>query len=174
MKLKCFSKGVFLVLATLLASSYVSASPIQRTLWTTTDGNVNIVQIDFSGPQQYALFDDEDSTFGSPLVLADGATVTISESGGSWTATYGANSIDLGPTGCFDFAWNNSGSWDNQYSIVTIPNSNDQYQLNWTGNYDYFRVVDAKPQCNPVPIPAAGYLLLAGMAGLISTRKIRK
>ncbi len=142
-------------------------------LWTTTDGNVNIVQVDFAGSNQYGLFDDEDSALSTPLLLAPGATVVISENAGQWTAEYGNDSIDLGPTGCFDFAWMDlTGAWNSQYSISSF--SSDQYQLIWDNNPNLFIVADAKPECNPVPIPAAGYLLFAGMAGLVSARKFGK
>ncbi len=153
--------GVFLILFLLVATSVMASPDPGPFSWSTTDGNLNIYLVDDNNPpDQYAIFDPTLSTKLFDLQA-------------------GGNSIDIDSSTCFDFAWLNNGTWDNSYDVTPLnpTTGNDMYALVWPGNFgsaDNFVVIDAKPQCNPVPIPAAGYLLLAGMAGLISTRKIRK
>jgi len=164
MKIK-FISGVLLGLIAMCVN-------VHAALWVTTDGDLNIIKIDlFSNPSQYALFDDEDTSFSNPLMLTDGSAVTVSENNGSWTASSKGNSIDLGTRECFDFAWLNNGNWDNQYTFKEV--GTNQYQLSWTDNYDIFRVVDVAPECNPVPIPATAFLLLSGIASCISLKRFR-
>ena len=148
------------VLVTLISILFVvtMAANAMATLWSVTDGTLNVYIGDINPSDQYAIFDGDDLTTANQI----------------YTLHAGGNDIVIDANQCFDFAWYNPNTeaWDNFYT----PNSvgGGYYKLVWFSNDDLFLVDDATPECNPVPIPAAGYLLVAGMAGLISTRKFKK
>ena len=149
------------VLVTLISILFVvtMAANAMATLWSIDGTDMNIIITDISPDDQYAIFDSDD--------LASATQIYTLHAGGNQISASDLNSD------CFDFAWFNPNTqdWDNNYNITSL--GSDMKKLEWFGNSDQFFVIDAK-ECNPVPIPAAGYLLVAGMAGLISTRKFKK
>ena len=147
------------VLVSMICTLFVVtiAANAMATLWSIDGGDMNVFIGDIDPSDQYAIFDGDNLATANQI----------------YTLHAGGNKIeDIGTDQCFDFAWLNNGSWDNSYSITAY--TSDMYALVWDNNPDQFLVIDATPECNPVPIPAAGYLLVAGMAGLISTRKFKK
>ena len=144
------------VLVSMICTLFVvtMAANAMATLWSTTDGNLNVYIWD-SGDDEFAIF--------------DGADLTNQLS----SLQSGYNTISLNTDQCFEFARKVNDNWSNDYTIISSSSNNDAHTLVWM-NDDQFLVIDAKPECNPVPLPAAGYLLVAGMAGLISTRKFKK
>ncbi|MHC1743847.1 MAG: VPLPA-CTERM sorting domain-containing protein [Syntrophobacteraceae bacterium] len=146
-------------------------------IWERKDGNVNAIKFDINcsaasgfylynstyGPQESAELEIFYSTIPTSV---SGATISFAQDSSSshWIATFGGNTLDLGPTGLFglyieDFGIGLSGT------ITPTFLAENTWLL--YDNCITVTVIDA----NPVPIPGAAWLLGSGLVGLVGLRK---
>ncbi len=166
-----------------LAVQADAAYVLDAGIWERTDGDVNVVKFDIfcqngSGFYMYKPGNAPGQVPGeelelfyqgsapSPPIQITGATITFAQSGTDWTASYGSNSLNLGPSGLFGFYLLDLGTGTDG-TITPIQVGQNMWKLADPDSCITVTVVDA----NPVPIPGAAWLLGSGLLGLAGLRK---
>ncbi len=146
------SLAAFAVAGGLSLSTAASA-----TVWQPTDGDINAILVNGGG--SLALFDNADTGYRAPLAVTGGDAISISESGGAWTAANGAAAIDLGDSDAFRLASSDGASWFE--AVVEVSAGTHAYQLAFQSPL-IATIVDLQP----IPLPGAALLFGSAALGL--------
>ena len=165
------------ILGGMLLSSGATASLLQPTVLTPTDGNVNFLFNDLHGGARLALFDDADFG-GTPLYLPVPSVVDITPVGGGtdYRASVAGQQLRLAgsPRFVLGVTLDNGASWLGDTGMVFL--GPDAYRFEFNDVHQAVVAVDvnrASGNLQPVPLPPALWLFGAGMLGMAGVARRR-
>lgn len=152
---------------------FLHGGVMAATVWAPTDGNTNFLfTISYTGAGTLAMFDDQDQSYaGAALALNTNDTVSFTPSGLNYTASSVGNggTLTLTDTTNFilGFSTDNGATWLADTSFVQL--ASNMYRI-------FFGVGEtvAVDLVQVVPLPAAIWLFLSGMLGLVGYSRARR
>ena len=167
----------FLVVAALMVAGTANASSLS-TILLPTDGDVNAstlsISLSFALPSGYTLYlfdNDDNGSFESAtgFSLANLPT-TIDFTGTTVTSTNNGGSLILSTNDYFVLGISDATNWLAQTTMQYFPNSSQVY-LEFDNNTSLGVLVN---DVQPVPVPAAAWLLGTGLVGLMGVARRRR
>ncbi len=163
------------VLSGICLSTVVAASTVVGggTVWEATDGDINT--FNFNSTHSFKIFDDDNSGLNPSLgylLLQDFDKLTVENLDTNWRMTnLAGDSLILTDSGYFRIGIYDGAGWAGDTSYIPYG-GNSGYQLEFLGGAATLMVVDVQP----VPVPAALYLMFSGMLGIagLVRRRTRK
>ncbi len=167
---------LFLCIVALVGVGF-SGSAAAATVYVPTDGNVNTIDLKFTSPGSFAIFDADntalDTSLGYLELDSDGFdTVTFEQVGTDWLLTGSADTFTLSGSAEFIIAYNDTSSWLSDTGVNVL--SEDISTLLFLGGSIKLRVIDAEvAPMAPVPVPGAVFMMGSGLIGLAGVARRR-
>jgi len=165
------------IITGLLAGTFLSASAVASTIFTPTDGDINILDFDFTTTGTFAIFDDSnlalDPNLGFLELDKDGFDrVTFTELGsGDWSITGDKGSFVLSDSSAFIIGVSPAFAWfgDDGIDVANSSPAANVYSLFFANGNVSLTLVDV----TPVPVPAAVWLMGSGLLSLAGVARRR-
>ena len=160
-----------------LTGALLSVNAVASTIFTPTDGDINILDFDFTTTGTFAIFDDSnlalDPSLGFLELDKDGFDrVTFTELGsGDWSLTGDKGSFVLSDSSAFIIGVSPAFAWlgDDGIDVANSSPAANVYSLLFANGNVSLTLVDV----TPVPVPAAVWLMGSGLLGLAGVARRR-